>query len=90
MWPLQRLLTLLDGQKLLAGTLPVYGSGTALETVTQMILNTSPYYLLSNPIGAPGLLNCPAWVSSVTGTNAIYLAGVDGNLSKSAPAFTFG
>ena len=89
---LEVLLTVLDGQKLAAGYLTPAGSGTALETVRALRLNTDPIFLLSNPITPPGLLNTPAWVSSLRGRNAIYLNDVSGNLdmSKGQPAYVFG
>lgn len=96
---LQNLLTILDGQKLVAGYLTPAGSGTALETVIAMKQQFDPYTLLQNPlprmtnVAQPNFLLSPAWVSSLAaGQDAIYLDGVDGNLDFSQnkqPAFIF-
>ena len=92
MYPLQRLLTILDGQKLAAGYWSPAGSGTALETVIALMnawTLDAAYH--GPPVAPPGTLNLPAWVSSLTGQNAIYVAGVDGNLSMAqGPAYIFG
>lgn len=56
-----------------------------------MILAHDPIFVLGNPITPPDLLFTPAWVSSMRGTNAIYLNAMDGNLdlSKAGPAYVF-
>lgn len=102
---LQNLLTILDGQKLVAGYLTPSGTGTALETVIAMKAQFARDVLLQNPLpgmtnvpvgpsGAPqpNFLLSPAWVASLAaGQDAIYLDGVDGNLdfSPHQPAFIF-
>lgn len=90
MRPLQTLLAILDGQHLTPGYLPTFGSGTALETLIGLKNQFDPYTLLQNPIARPAWLFTPAWVASLKGQNAIYLAGVDGNLdlSQGQPAYT--
>ena len=87
---LQVLLTVLNGQKLSAGYLTP--KPTALETVIDLIKQTDPITVLGTPITPPGLLNTPAWVASLRGSNAIYLNTFDGNLdlSKGQAAYLFG
>jgi hypothetical protein len=89
---LQTLLTILGGEKLAAGYLTPAGTGTAHETVRALIQATDPIVVLGTPIIPPGLLNTPAWVSSLRGRDAIYLNTFDGNLdlSKAGPAYLFG
>jgi hypothetical protein len=49
-----------------------------------------PFTLKNQPITPPALLFTPAYVSTLQGRDAIYLDGVDGNLSKAAgPAYIF-
>jgi hypothetical protein len=91
MYTLQRLLTILDGQKLSPGYLTP-PKPTALETVIELKKAFDPFTLLQNPITPPALLMTPAWVASLkAGQDAIYLAGVDGNLdlSHAGPAYVF-
>lgn len=87
---LQTLLVILDGQKLAPGYLtPVQD---ALHTVMALKQAFDPVTLLGNPIPPPALLMTPAWVASLAqGKDAIYLAGVDGNLdlSHAGPAYVF-
>ena len=80
---LQTLLAILDGQHLTPGYLPTFGSGTALETLIGLKNQFDPFTLRANPITPPAWLFTPAWVASLKGQNAIYLAGVDGNLDVS-------
>lgn len=88
---LQVLLSILGAQKLAAGYLtPAGANSTAHETVRDLILKRDPIQVLTTPIQPPDLLNTPAWVSSMRGTNAIYLNDVSGNLSTSnGPAYLF-
>jgi hypothetical protein len=87
---LQTLLVILDGQKLAPGYLTPSGSGTALETVIALRKQFDPFTLLGNPITPPALLLTPAHVASLSGKDAIYLDGVDGNLNMaSGPAYVF-
>lgn len=79
---LQVLLTILDGQKLAPGYL--IPQPTALQTVINLqqqydgfVLNKLP------PLPPADLLFKPAWVARLKGQDAIYLAGVDGNLDLS-------
>jgi hypothetical protein len=87
---LQVLLTILDGQKLSAGYLTP--KPTALETMIDLKRQADGFVLNSLPTLPPAtLLFTPAWVASLKGRDAIFLAGVDGNLdlSKSGPAYVF-
>ena len=86
---LQVLLTVLDGQKLSAGYLTP--KPTALETVIDLKKQMDPIVLYGQPITPPALLFTPAWVASLKGRDAIFLAGVDGNLdlSKGQAAYVF-
>jgi hypothetical protein len=81
----------LDGQKLAPGFMTPAGSGTALETVMDLMSKMDPVYLPSNPIPFPAPLFTPAWVSSLAvGRDAIYLEDVDGNLKlPPGPAYIF-
>lgn len=88
---LQTLLVILDGQKLKAGYLTP-PKPTALETVIELKKAFDPIVLLGNPITPPALLLTPAWVGSLSGQDAIFLDGVDGNLALSnnpKPAYVF-
>lgn len=87
---LQTLLVILNGQKLAPGYLTPQGA-TALETVIALKKQFDPIQLISNPITPPALLMTPAHVASLSGQDAIYLDGVDGNLdlSKAGPAYLF-
>ena len=80
---LQTLLAILNGQHLSPGYLTPAGSGTALETLIALKNQFDPVTLLGQPISPPALLFTPAWVASLKGKDAIYLAGVDGNLDLS-------
>jgi hypothetical protein len=89
MYTLQKLLVSLGGQKLAAGYLTPT-KPTAYECAVDMKTAVDPIFILSNPITPPALLITPAWVSSLRGTNAIYLDDVSGNLSTaSGPAYVF-
>lgn len=88
---LQTLLTILDGQKLGAGYLTP-PKPTAYESVIELKKAHDPIVLLGTPITPPALLFTPAWVSSLAqGRDAIYLAGVNGqlDLSHQGPAYVF-
>jgi hypothetical protein len=92
MYSLQRLLTILGGQKLSPGYLTPSGNNTALETVLHLMSQFSYYVILQNPIPYPALLVTPAWIGSLgVGRDAIFLNGVDGNLdlSHAGPAYIF-
>jgi hypothetical protein len=89
MYTLQRLLVSLKDQKLGAGYLTPT-KPTAYECAVDLRNRNDPIFLLSNPITPPDLLRTPAWVSSLRGQDAIYLADVDGNLNKAnGPAYVF-
>jgi hypothetical protein len=92
MYTLDRLLVILDGQKLAPGYLTPAGSGTALETVIDLKRQADSFVLNWSPWQSPAsLLTRPAWVASLeAGQDAIYLADVDGNLNKAnGPAYRF-
>jgi hypothetical protein len=94
----------LGGTKLKAGYLTPAGTGTALETVIAMKNQFDPFTLRSNPLPGlnnpplgpsgqpqPNFLLSPAWIASLrAGVDAIYLAGVNGQLdgSPGQPAFS--
>lgn len=78
---LQQLLIILDGQNLAPGYLTP--TGNALATVMSLMAARDPIVTPQAPISPPDLLNTPAWVGSLKGFNAIYLAGVDGNADLS-------
>lgn len=96
---LRQLLIILGQQKLLPGYLTPAPSGTALDTVISLMQQFSYYTLLQNPlpnmtnqVGAPNVLLCPAWVASLKGQDAIFLADVEGRMDVShtpQPAFIF-
>ena len=88
---LQTLLTILDGEHLSAGYLTPT-QPTALGTVMDLMAQMNPIILFNQPIMPPALLFTPAWVASLKGKDAIYLAGVDGNLdlSHAQPAYLLG
>ena len=86
---LETVLAILDGQKLSAGYLTP--QPTAHETLVALKKQFDPITLLGAPITPPALLFTPAHVASLSGQDAIYLDGVDGNLSMAAgPAYKFG
>jgi hypothetical protein len=88
---LQILLTVLDGQKLSPGYLTPLAP-TALEHMIALKKLVDTDTINGAPHQTPNdLLFAPAWVSSLrAGQDAIYLAGVDGNLNKAnGPAYIF-
>jgi hypothetical protein len=93
MYSLQRLLVTLDGQKLTAGYLTPFGSGTALETAINLKQQADTFVINGSPWQSPAaLLTRPAFIASLkAGQDAIYLNGVDGNLdlSQGGPAYKF-
>lgn len=90
MYTLQKLLVSLGGQKLLAGYLTPT-SPTAYQCAVDMIMNFNGTLMSTNPVTPPTILNTPAWVSSLRGSNAIYLDDASGNLSTAnGPAYIFG
>jgi hypothetical protein len=88
---LQELLVILDGQKLGPGYLTP--KPTALETMIDLKRQADTLVLNGLPYIPPAatLLFASAWVASLKGRDAIYLAGVDGNLdfSNGQPAYLF-
>jgi hypothetical protein len=97
---LQDVLIILGSQKLSAGYLPVYGTGTAHDTLRTLKQQFDPYTLLNSPLppmgnraGAPNILFSPAWVGSLgVGQDAIFLSDVGGRVDFShapRPAYTF-
>ena len=88
---LNQLLIILGGQKLTSGYLT--SAGSAHDTVRALRQQFDPYTLISNPLGYPVTLLTPAWVASLQGKDAIFLAGVNGQLDLSKnpqPAYTLG
>jgi hypothetical protein len=104
---LQDLLIILGDQKLAAGYLQPAdananpaASGTAHNTLRALKRKFDPFVLAQNPlpgmtnqVGAPNTLFCPAWLGSLgAGQDAIFLDGVDGTLDLShtpKPAYLF-
>jgi hypothetical protein len=88
---LETVLAILGPQKLSAGYLTPSGSGTAHDTLRALRQQFDPITLLGAPITPPALLFTPAHLTSLSGQDAIYLDGVDGNLSMAAgPSYKFG
>lgn len=89
MYTLQKLLVSLGGQKLGAGYLTPT-KPTAYECAVDMANTFNGTVMMTNPVPVPALLRTPAWVSSLRGTNAIYLDDVSGNLATAqGPAYVF-
>lgn len=88
---LQKLLTVLDGQKLAPGYLTP-PKPTALECAIELKRQLDTVTINGGPYQPQGnLLFASAWVASLrAGQDAIYLADVDGNLNKAnGPAYVF-